>query len=108
MAVFVPLGLMLCLLPFPKLSRVSLRLACASSGAFGIVLSIAIMSRVSAWANVWERLWVEDGDDWGTSKERGLSAAYCLLLTTGLVSDWFFHLKFGENPDEVGGYFTSL
>ena len=59
------------------------------------------MARVPAWANVWERFWVMNGDDWGTSKEKGLSATYCLLLATGLVSDWFLHIKFGENPDEV-------
>lgn len=100
-AVFAPLGMVLCLLPFPRIARVSYRVASASTGAFGVVLTIALMGHVSAWSNVWERYWVQDGGDWGTSKEKGLSAAYCLLLASGLVCDWFLHLKFGENPDEV-------
>ena len=100
-AVFTPIGTVLCLLPFPRVARASLRIACASAGAFGMVLTIALMARVPAWGNAWERFWVQNGSDWGTSKEKGLSAAYCLLLLTGILCDWFLHHRFGENPDEV-------
>lgn len=100
-AVFTPIGTVLCLLPFPRVSRASLRVACASAGAFGMVLTIALMARVPAWGDVWERFWVQNGSDWATSKEKGLSAAYCLLLITGILSDWLLHHRVGENPDEV-------
>ncbi|THG97782.1 hypothetical protein EW026_g4288 [Hermanssonia centrifuga] len=97
-AVFVPIGTILCLLP--RFTRIALRIACASMGSFGIVLAIALLAHIPAWGDVWERYWIHDGSDWGTSKEKGLSAAFCLLFSTGLASDWFIHSKFGENPDE--------
>jgi hypothetical protein len=74
-------------------------------GAFGLVLSIALLSKppVSGWANVWERLWVKNGDpnDWGTSKEKGLSAAWAVFWVVGIVVDWALRRWVGECPDEV-------
>lgn len=95
------IGIILSLLPFAGIRDIALRFANASTGSFGLVLSIAILVRNTAWGNVWERLWVSDGDGWGTSREKGLSAAYCLLFCAGTACDWLLHIKLGENPDEV-------
>lgn len=81
--------------------RPALRVATASSGAFSLVVSIALLARVAAWADVWERLWVSNGDGWGTSKEMGLSVAYCLFTCIGVGSDWALKKWLGECPDEV-------
>ncbi|KDQ62239.1 hypothetical protein JAAARDRAFT_170470 [Jaapia argillacea MUCL 33604] len=99
-AVFVPILTVLSLLPISRLQHGCIRLCASSAGAFGTVLSIAILAKVSAWANVWERLWISDGSDWGTTQEKGLSAGFCLFLCTGLLCDWFLHSKLGENPDQ--------
>lgn len=56
---------------------------------------------MDAWANVWERLWLHNGDGWGTGKEKGLSAAYCLFLAFGVAADWALRRWLGECPDEV-------
>lgn len=77
------------------------RVAMCSVGSFGLVLSIALLAHISAWVEVWDRLWVKDGLGWGTPQEKGLSAAFCLFLFFGAATDWFLKLKFGENPDEV-------
>lgn len=100
-AVFTPLGTVLCLLPFPRYARPILAIAAASVGAFGMTMSIALFSHNPSWSNIWDRLWVHDGLDWGSSKEKGLSAAFCFFLVTGVLSDWFLYRKIGENPDEV-------
>ena len=107
-AIFTVLGIVACLLPFPRIGEVALRFADASTGSFGLVLSIAILVRNTAWGNVWERLWVDDGDGWGTSKEKGLSAAYCLLFCVGVACDWLLHAKLGENPDEVRSLYDDV
>jgi hypothetical protein len=59
---------------------------------------------VASWANIWERLWLKDGSDWGTAGEKGLTAAYALFLAAGVVSDWTLHRWVGECPDEVSGF----
>lgn len=81
----------------------TLRFCTSSNGAFGIVLSIALLSnpKIEAWANVWERFWLPNGIDWGTGKEKGLSAAFCILLALGVVVDWALRRWLGECPDEV-------
>lgn len=113
-SIFIPLFTVLCLATFiiPSLSARSLhhwlRFCTASTGAFGIVLAIALLlspkSGVASWANIWERLWVRDGSTWGTEGERGLSAAYVLFLITGIVSDWALNRWIGECPDEVSDF----
>ncbi|KIP05351.1 hypothetical protein PHLGIDRAFT_19716 [Phlebiopsis gigantea 11061_1 CR5-6] len=100
LAVLATLGTVLCMLPFSGVRRVSIRFAGASAGSFGLVVCTAILRRSLSWGNVWERVWLRDGDHWGTSDEKGLSAAYCLLLCAGFISDTLLHHKFGENPDE--------
>jgi hypothetical protein len=70
-------------------------------GAFGIVLATALIAGIPAWANVWDRLWLQDDAEWGTVKEKGLSAAWCFLLVLGATCDFLLHRKFGENPDQV-------
>ncbi|EPQ54720.1 hypothetical protein GLOTRDRAFT_111384 [Gloeophyllum trabeum ATCC 11539] len=99
-SVSIPILTILVLLPFPRVRHASLRIACSSTGAFGLVVAIAILNGVEPWADVWQRLWVSDGPGWGVSKERGLSAGYCLFLATGIVVDWFLKRRFGENPDQ--------
>lgn len=98
---FALIGIVFCLLPLHRYQHVFVRIATSASGAFGVVTSIALLSSVSAWSNVWQRLWVSDGDGWGTDAEKGLSAAYCLMLLSGTTCDWLLRKKLGENPDEV-------
>ena len=100
-AIFAPLGSIFTLLPFPHCSRIALRIASSSLGAFGVVLSIALFRRNLAWGDIWDRLYLHDSLAWGTSTERGLSAAYCLLFLSGMAVDWYLHRRIGENPDEV-------
>lgn len=100
-AVLVTLGVVGCLLPFPRFSLIVLRVACSATGVLGLVIPIALLSHNQGWGNVWERLWTSDGISWGDSREKGLSAGFCLFLLAGLVCDTFLHKKIGENPDEV-------
>lgn len=95
------IGTVFCLLPLQRYQHVFVRIATSASGAFGVVTSVALLSSISAWSDVWQRLWVSDGDGWGTDAEKGLSAAYCLMLLSGTACDWFLRRKLGENPDEV-------
>ncbi|KAI0325043.1 hypothetical protein GY45DRAFT_1330853 [Cubamyces sp. BRFM 1775] len=99
-AVFTPIGLIMCLLPIARTQHAFVRVGMASAGSFGTILSIAILAHLPSWSDVWGRLWIHDGSDWGTPKEKGLSAAFCLFLLVGVVSDWFLKVKLGENPDE--------
>ncbi|KAI0629899.1 hypothetical protein C8Q77DRAFT_1280569 [Trametes polyzona] len=99
-AIFTPIGLIMCLLPIARTQHVCVRVGMASVGAFGLILSIALLAHLPAWADVWERLWIQDGSTWGTPKEKGLSAAFCLFLLVGSATDWFLKVKLGENPDE--------
>ena len=80
-----------------------LRICTASTGAFGLILSIALLlnPRELSWANIWERLWVKDGVNWGTTRERCLSAAYWIFFLLGIAGDWALHKSIGECPDEV-------
>ncbi|KAI0823299.1 hypothetical protein BC628DRAFT_1325331 [Trametes gibbosa] len=99
-AVFTPIGLLMCLLPIARTQHVFVRVGMASAGAFGTILAISLLAHLSSWGDVWSRFWVHDGNEWGTSKEKGLSAAFCLFLVVGSASDWFLKVKLGENPDE--------
>ncbi|TFY79878.1 hypothetical protein EWM64_g4133 [Hericium alpestre] len=99
LALFICLFPLMTLLPF-RTRLIFLRISAASTGAFGLILFIALMAHADAWGNVWERLWVGDGAGWGTSVEHGMSAGYWLLLIGGFVSDWLLHRVFGGNPDQ--------
>jgi len=79
----------------------------SATGAFGVVLSIALLSHTLAWANVWERYWETNSLLWGTSKERGLSAAFCLFLLAGMVGDFLLSHMFGECPDEKWDHYLA-
>ncbi|PCH40314.1 hypothetical protein WOLCODRAFT_131346 [Wolfiporia cocos MD-104 SS10] len=100
-AIFLPIGTILCLLPLPKYQHACMRVATSASGAFGVIVSIALLANVPSWSNVWERLWLSEGSGWGTAVEKGLSAGYCLILLIGAACDWLLGKKFGENPDEI-------
>lgn len=103
MAIFVPILTILVLLPISRCQHSSLRFSLSSIGAFGVILSISLLGHIDSWANVWERLWVsvDPTDQWGSSQEKGLSAAYCFLLVGGMGCDWILKRRFGENPDQV-------
>ncbi|KAJ7472228.1 hypothetical protein B0H11DRAFT_2282799 [Mycena galericulata] len=101
-AVIAPTVTLFVLLPIPNLQHSAVRFATASTGAFGVIVSIALLAKIPAWANVWERLWVAEDltGTWGTTQEKGLSAGFCLFLGAGIACDWFLRRKFGECPDE--------
>ncbi|KAJ7198794.1 hypothetical protein GGX14DRAFT_665132 [Mycena pura] len=89
-------------LPIPRVQHSAMRFATASTGAFGLVLSIALLAKIPSWETVWGRLWEAQDltGTWGTAKEKGLSAGFCLFLATGITCDWLPRRKFGECPDE--------
>ncbi|KAF8916446.1 hypothetical protein CPB85DRAFT_1289751 [Mucidula mucida] len=99
-SICMPILTIFCMLPLAKFQHASLRFATASMGAFGIVLSIAILAGIPAWENVWQRLWVSASIEWGTTQEKGLSAGFCLFLFFGMLVDFFLRKQFGECPDE--------
>jgi len=99
-ATFFPILTVFTLLPLHRFQCAVVRTAMSATGSFGLVLSIAIAAGIPAWSNVWERLWVSDSLEWGTTKEKGLSVGFCLFLIAGIVCDWFLKRHFGENPDQ--------
>lgn len=94
---------MLVLLPIPRIQHWAVRFSTASTGAFGLIISIALLAHIPAWANIWERLWepLDLTGTWGTGQEKGLSGGFCLFLAAGMACDWVLNRKFGECPDEV-------
>jgi hypothetical protein len=113
LALLVSIFLILTLVPFSRTQRNSIRLAASASGTFGLVMSISLLSHVQPWSNVWERLWINDGDGWGSGAERALSAGYWLILIAGCLTDWTLKRFCGGNPDEewdtyLTEYATSL
>ncbi|KAF8904081.1 hypothetical protein CPB84DRAFT_1773356 [Gymnopilus junonius] len=113
-SIFLPLFTILVLLastiPVARLTEnflhPLLRFCTASTGAFGVVMSIALLMnpKEEGWANAWERLWMSngppEGSPWGTGQEQGLSAAYAVFVAVGIAADWAFHRWIGECPDE--------
>ncbi|KAF9523919.1 hypothetical protein CPB83DRAFT_820899 [Crepidotus variabilis] len=80
------------------------RICTSSTGAFGLTLSIALLlnPHEASWSNIWERLFVSDGDPsiWASARERGLSAAWGIFFISGIAADWALHRWAGECPDE--------
>jgi len=101
LGVFSAISAVLCLLPITTTQHASLRFAAAWLGAFGIILSISILAGISQWTEIWARLWVPWDASWGTSQEKGLTAAFIGLAAAGCASDWLLKRQFGECPDEV-------
>jgi hypothetical protein len=66
-----------------------------------LILSIALLAHIPAWANVWERLWLIGDESWGSNKEKGLNAAFCIFMFFGIGIDWSLKRWLGECPDEV-------
>ncbi|THH04121.1 hypothetical protein EW145_g5756 [Phellinidium pouzarii] len=101
LAVLIP-----ALAPSPSLSLVShttARIATSCIGALSMTMAIALLTRSSAsysWANVWDRLWVSDESGWGTARERGFDALFCVLWAGGASVDWGLRKWVGEDPDE--------
>ncbi|KAH6918309.1 hypothetical protein BKA70DRAFT_1088986 [Coprinopsis sp. MPI-PUGE-AT-0042] len=86
----------------PTLLHPVLRVCTSGIGSFGLVVAIALLSnpKIDNWANAAERFWIPNGEDWGTSKEKALSAAWGILWAVGMASDWGLRRYFGECPDE--------
>ncbi|CCM06129.1 uncharacterized protein FIBRA_08378 [Fibroporia radiculosa] len=99
-SILLPIGSIAAILPLSRYQHVFIRFSTSSMGAFGIVISVALLAGVAAWSDVWERLWTSSSADWGTSAEKGLSTLYCVLLLAGTACNWFLRHKFGDNPDE--------
>jgi len=100
-AVFASTLAILTPLPIARLRPILIRISTSAVGSFGLVLSIALFSRIEPWSNAWERLWVRDDIRWGSAQEKGLSAGFFLFLASGIGADWWLKFKFGENPDQV-------
>ena len=100
-AVFASTLAILTPLPITRLQSTLLRVSTSAVGSFGLILSIALFSRIEPWSNVWERLWVHDDIRWGSAQEKGLCAGFFLFLASGIVTDWWLRFKLGENPDQV-------
>ena len=98
----------LALVPVPVVRHGAVRMGGASLGAFGVILGCSILAKATSWENVWECLWVSNSTDWGTPQEKGLSAAYAVLICAGVGADWALKRKFGENPDEVRCRFSEV
>ncbi|THH14543.1 hypothetical protein EW146_g5790 [Bondarzewia mesenterica] len=95
-----PMLTIITVLPFDRTQHASLRMAACSSGAFGLTISTALLAKVPAWGNVWERLWISDGSDWSTAAEHGLSAEFWLIFILGCMTDWALQRVYGGNPDQ--------
>ncbi|KAK7054484.1 hypothetical protein VNI00_003682 [Paramarasmius palmivorus] len=98
-AIILPILLLFTLLPLVRTQHGALRFSASSAGAFGVIVSIALMCRITSWGDIWSRLWVEFPEV-GDGKERGLSAGYALFLIFGVVCDFMLNKVFGECPDE--------
>ncbi|KIM42953.1 hypothetical protein M413DRAFT_443775 [Hebeloma cylindrosporum] len=106
-AIFLPLFTLLVLMAgvIPRITYTllhpMLRICTASTGSFGVIVAISLLVKPQerGWANAWERLWISDGE-WGSSKERGLSAAWAVFFIAGMVTDWALRRWIGECPDE--------
>jgi len=101
LGVFTSILAILALIPIPVVRHGAVRVGGASLGAFGVVLASSVLAKATSWENVWERLWISSSTDWDTPQEKGLSAAYAVLVCAGVGADWALKRKFGENPDEV-------
>ncbi|KAJ4466242.1 hypothetical protein J3R30DRAFT_3311152 [Lentinula aciculospora] len=89
--------------PLLRLKHPLLRFATSSTGAFGVTLSISLLSlsaSTTSWSSPWSHLYLSALDSWDTSTEKGFSALFSVLLLLGLISDWALHKKWGECPDE--------
>ena len=108
LALLVLVFVILTLAPFARTQRKSIRLAASASGTFGLIMSISLLAHVQPWSNVWERLWIKDGNGWGSGPERALCAGYWLILIAGCSADWALRKYYGCNPDEVLYAFAPL
>lgn len=107
-AIFLPLFTLLVLIAgiIPRITHTLmhpiLRICTASTGSFGVIgaISLLLKPQEHGWANAWERLWISDGE-WGSSQERGLSAAWAVFFVAGMAIDWALNRWIGECPDEV-------
>jgi hypothetical protein len=99
-----------------------LRICTASTGAFGIVCSVALLlsPKQEGWANAWERLFLRSSplaDNygavflpgtaggggrvvWGGGQVAGLSTAFVIFMLAGIAGDWALRRWIGGCPDQ--------
>ncbi|PIL22324.1 hypothetical protein GSI_15012 [Ganoderma sinense ZZ0214-1] len=53
-AIFTPIGLIMCLLPIPRTQHAFVRFGMTSVGAFGTVQSIALLADIPSWIEKWD------------------------------------------------------
>ncbi|KAI0306654.1 hypothetical protein B0F90DRAFT_1691928 [Multifurca ochricompacta] len=100
LALLAPICCILTVLPSARTQRNSIRLTACATGAFGLTISISLLAHIQPWSNVWERLFIADGNGWGIGIERVLSAGYWFILIAGCSADWALKKFCGGNPDE--------
>ncbi|THU78049.1 hypothetical protein K435DRAFT_68254 [Dendrothele bispora CBS 962.96] len=96
-------------LPLEPFQRPSLRLVACSTDSFRLVLSIALLARIPAWANVWSRsLLVEVKFGVGREqKNMGLIPVFVCFSRSRSTSDYVWRI-FGECPDETSRNIQTL
>ncbi|KIO25668.1 hypothetical protein M407DRAFT_24943 [Tulasnella calospora MUT 4182] len=99
-AVFTPLLIVGTLIPHQVIRHSTLRTCTALTGSGGIVISIALFTKVPSWSSPWLTLAIAPYVGNRDSHEKGLSAALCVLAVAGAAVDWLCKFKLGENPDK--------
>ncbi|KAL5482662.1 hypothetical protein ACEPAI_9256 [Sanghuangporus weigelae] len=122
-SVLTPLTALTVIIPsmLPSLAQSNLahwtaRISSSCSGAFSTTMGVALLTRSPlsySWANIWERLWVTNGSGWGSAREKGFDALFCVLWASGAVTDWALRRWIGEDPEEkwdayLAGYSATL
>ncbi|KAG8955983.1 hypothetical protein FRC04_006432 [Tulasnella sp. 424] len=100
-AILAPLLIFGTLVPHTVIRHSTLRTCSALTGSAGIVISIALFTKVPSWTSPWLTLAISPYVGNRDSHEKGLSAALCVLAVAGAAVDWLCKLKLGENPDKV-------
>ncbi|KIK69868.1 hypothetical protein GYMLUDRAFT_34258 [Collybiopsis luxurians FD-317 M1] len=107
--VTIAAGLCLFIPALGKFKHPLIRFLSSSIGAFGVTMSISLLSSASSsWSSPYSHLYLASSPaivttpslEWGTSAEKGFSALFCVLLLLGTACDWALWKKFGECPDE--------
>ncbi|KAG9000500.1 hypothetical protein FRB90_011817, partial [Tulasnella sp. 427] len=99
-AILTPLLIVGTLVPHKIVRHTTLRTCTALTGSGGIVISIALFTKVPSWSSPWLTLAIAPYVGDRNAHEKGLSAGLCVLAVAGAAVDWLFKLKLGENPDK--------
>ncbi|KAJ3771645.1 hypothetical protein FB446DRAFT_95316 [Lentinula raphanica] len=89
------------LAPLSKFKHGLCRFGTASTGSFGVTMSIALLSSSTpSWSSPYTHLYLSSSASWSSSAEKAFSAMFCLLFILGCVGDWALNRKWGESPEE--------